>query len=358
MSFTLPRLPESDNEEWDEVVETVIPQKTAKKVKISVMFEKISAADYSANEKAIQDGLRGAKSIIRTHYPAAKSLEATRLPSQKAVQVYVVDTPLGKEPVEFVYNPTEFPENFVKFYDDTGLRWHCVALWDGAKLLFVANIAAETRLSCSIFSGSPNGKVRWEKIVVPLNLIESYATFAVSDVLLLSRRKDWHDQLKNLRQKCGIELIEPAPKEVKETKKVAVKPKVLKPAVEVKEVKTVFEKVKPIAEKVKPVFEKVVEVKPIVKNVSPPTIKKSKEEEEDDDEDEDEDDDEDDDEDEDEDEDEIEISRKRKAETYIQISVGGVNRMTYVSNKRDRIAVEEISTINGIPSAKTLFIIN
>lgn len=188
-----------------------------------VAFTRISSEVASANKVKISEGLRNNSALIYTKYPLTKTTKAERFPVATAIQVYTLPTTTG---VDFEYPSSEFPNGFVSFQDEAGERWKCVALWDGSAIIYVACVNAEVRLCGVLYTGSKEGKVRWKEAVEARNNIpNNFGSFAVSDRVLLDRRKaQWPATLKALRESCnGVKVVvveeEPPAKRAKKEKK-------------------------------------------------------------------------------------------------------------------------------------------
>lgn len=305
---------ESDVDDTVEQVEqtsdkTSNPAKAPKAPKPEIVFERISPADYKKNESAIKDGLRSNEAEIYTKFPGGKPIPAERFPAATTLSVFVLPAYSGS--VEFVYRPDDFPGSFVSFQDKQGERWKCVALWDDEKkkIVYVANIQAEIRLCSELYTGSSKGKVRWEKAVEPRNNIPSnFGSFAVSDRVLLERRKaHWPEALKKLRESCSSGIVKTEPGLVKAAQE---------PASAAAAKKTAPKKAKSVND-VAAVDGEVKEKAPKEKADKP--------------------------------------SRKRKADTYLQVTLSGKSRLVYTAGSGDHLLVEEITMTDGQPSSRNVF---
>lgn len=206
MPFQIEREPDSES---DSDMDVSMPtKKEGPPARRRVAFTRIPSAVFQENEETIKSGLRSNSVSIHTRFPAKGVIEATRFPSSSDFKVYVlpISTP---ESVDVEFPPSEFPAGFVDFFDATGKRWKCVAMWNGKEIQYVASVAAEVRLCGHLFAGSTKGgKVRWDRGVAPHNRIPGkYCQFAVSDKVLLDRRKaQYPEQLKQHQQACGLEF--------------------------------------------------------------------------------------------------------------------------------------------------------
>jgi len=226
MPFRIDREPDSGSE--SEVEVTPQGKKEGPPARRRVAFSRIPATVFQENEETIKSGLRSNSVSIHTRFPAKGVIEATRFPSSSDFKVYVL--PISAlESVDIEFPPSEFPAGFVDFFDSTGKRWKCVALWNGKDIQYVASVAAEVRLCGHLFAGSTKGgKVRWDRGVAPHNRIPGkYSQFAVSDKVLLDRRKaQYPEQLKQHQQACGLEFAAVA----EEKKEVVQEPEPVKEA--------------------------------------------------------------------------------------------------------------------------------
>jgi hypothetical protein len=235
-----PVLRESDDEsgsdfegiQEEKVVVAVENEDRSTKQKPVLNFVPISQEVYNANQDVIKAGLRGASVKIHFKFPAKGTIDAERFPASTEQNIFVLpdykgdDTGLDNYDLNF---PVEdFPSGFVGMFDASGRRWKCVAYWNGNEVKYIVNVAAEIRLCGNLFAGSTKGgKVRWDKAVVPNNLIPGkFGSFAVSDKVLLERRKSaWPAQLKQHQENCGISISENVPQEKRKGKDVTEKEK-------------------------------------------------------------------------------------------------------------------------------------
>lgn len=167
-------------------------QKAVEKVaKPVVTFQKIDAAEYSQHEETIKSFLKESKDRdIHFKFPKTGTMKAQRHPTASDITVFTLP---GKsfDGVDFEYPSAEFPKGFVNFTDNDGNRLKCVPYWDGKRVIYILNEKAEVRLCAHLFAGSTKGgKVRWDRGVMPLNLIPGkFSEFAVSDKVLLHKLK-------------------------------------------------------------------------------------------------------------------------------------------------------------------------
>lgn len=309
----------------------------AKPPKPEVTFERISSTMYKQNEAAIKSGLQSNEAFIYTKYPGGKPVAAERFASSVPFNVFTLPAFAGN--VDLVYRTEDFPLSFVSFQDRNGERWKAVALWDNEKkkIFYVCNVNAEIRLCSELYTGSSKGKVRWEKAVEPRNNIPSnFGSFAVSDRVLLDRRKaHWPEALKKLREGCngGLTVTERDFEEEKPEKEE--KPKKVKAEKKEKVEKADGEK----AEKA----EKAEKGEKAEKKPRKPVVKTEKLDDAGDDA-----------------KDKTAVkkpaaSRKRKADTYLQIVVTGKSRLVYTASAGDSLTVEEITLNEGNPLARNIF---
>lgn len=221
---------ESDEESDFEGIEEEVKldekhHKPALKKRETVRVVPISQTVYDANQETIKAGLRGPKSKIHHKFPAKGTIDAERFPSSTDQNIFVLDGMVSEngnlESVDIDFPVDYFPAGFVGMFDASGRRWKCVPLWTGSEIKYIVNVAAEIRLCGNLYAGSTKGgKVRWDKAVVPNNLIPGkFGSFCVSDKVLLERRKSaWPAQLKQHQDNCGITVTEcPLPEKKKST---------------------------------------------------------------------------------------------------------------------------------------------
>lgn len=197
-----------DSDESDSDFEGITEEKVAPKKPVAV-FERLSAAVYDANQEEIKKALRGNVGQLYYRFPCKVTLEVQRFPAATDFKVFTLPQYDAKssESVEFVYPVEEFPGGFIDMKDNSGRRWKCVAFWNGTSIQYISNIGAEIKLCGHLFAGTTKGgKVRWDKAVVPNNLIPGkFEKFCVSDKVLFDRRKSaWPEQLKQHQDACGI----------------------------------------------------------------------------------------------------------------------------------------------------------
>lgn len=234
-----PVLRDSDEESDFEGIDELMPvgeQATQQKKRQTVQVVPISQAVYDANQDMIKAGLRGSKSKIHIKFPSKVTIDAERFPSSTDQNIFVLDgnfsDDFNYETVDIDFPVDHFPAGFVGMFDASGRRWKCVPLWNGKEIKYIVNVAAEIRLCGSLFAGSTKGgKVRWDKAVVPNNLIPGkFGSFCVSDKVLLERRKSaWPAQLKQHQDNCNIIITEMTVPEKKKTKEQVEKSDLVTP---------------------------------------------------------------------------------------------------------------------------------
>ena len=321
----------SDFEGIEEQVQSTGPQSQRK----TAEFKRLSPESYLEHQDAIKSGLRGNVLQILPRFPLKGTLEAERFPSSSDQKVFTLDgydASSSFDNVDFIFPVEEFPAGFIDMKDKSGRRWKCVAYWNGECVQYIVNVAAEIRLCGNLFAGSTKGgKVRWDKAVVPNNLIPGkFDKFAVSDKVLLERRKSaWPAQLKQHQEDCNINVVENQAPESKKKKRETVIPDVPKldaassetqpapkkrkfPSLSLKKTpvtKPVEEEVKPVSRKLDFDLESDNEAMPELKKVEPDT-------------------------------------------TYIEIKAA---RLCTRISSDDEIKVEMVSTKNGNTTRTTLF---
>lgn len=165
--------------------------------KTVVTFQKIDPTEYALHEETIKSCLKESKDQeIHFKFPKTGTIKAQRHPTPSDILVYTLPA-VKYDGVDFEYPSTEFPKGFVNFTDTEGNRLKCVPYWNGKRIIYILNEKAEVRLCANLFAGSTKGgKVRWDRGVMPLNLIPGrFSEFAVSDKVLLHKLKGQYPEL-------------------------------------------------------------------------------------------------------------------------------------------------------------------
>jgi hypothetical protein len=202
-------IPPMDVEELEEPADSAEPMISKNKDGF-VSFTRIKASIYEANQETIKTALRSSDLQLHIRFPRKFTIEAKRFNSSTDLKVYTLElNGASLESAVLNFPLDEFPAGFIDAHDCHGRRWKCVAYWNGESIKYIVSTDCENRLCGSLFSGSTKGgKVRWDKAVVPNNLVPGkFDKFAVSDQLLLDRRKAvYPGQLKQLQKSCNIEI--------------------------------------------------------------------------------------------------------------------------------------------------------
>jgi len=214
MSFPSLRAPDSDDdsEGITEILQPVVAKPAP--AKTNIKLQPITPETYAANETVIKGALRSQQADIFVKYPVnTTAVHGTRFSTPSPIKVFTHPEHVGGGQVQLEFDEQDFPAGFVDFHDEAGNRWKCVALWTGEKLIYISNMQAEIALCGKLYAGSTaGGKVRWDKAVVPLNMIPGkFDKFVVSDRVLFDRRKkQWPAQLQEIQQQCNIVPVLPS----------------------------------------------------------------------------------------------------------------------------------------------------